>query len=79
MSATVVCDVPIQAGIEKVCKAEFTIAGMLLVIDGLPLGAEIPDSFSVEIEDTSFWVSREGDEHMVSEDDRDAFTTMASG
>jgi hypothetical protein len=77
--STIKCDVPIQAGFEQACTAEFNSAGLMLIIDGLELGAEAPDEFLVVIEGSEFAVRREGDEHIITSDLREAFVAMVFG
>lgn len=79
MSRTFTCDVPIQAGFEQQCKAIFNSAGCLLIIDGMPVGAEIPNDFQVDLEGNLISVGLEGEEHFVIPDDRDAFIAMVFG
>jgi hypothetical protein len=79
MSTTIKCDVPIQAGFDKACTAVFNSAGLLLIVEGMELGAEEPDEFYVEIEGSQFGVRREGGEHVVSADLREAFIAMVFG
>lgn len=79
MSRTFECSVPIQTGFETPCKAVFNSAGCLLIIDGMELGAQIPDYFYVDLEDNLISVSLEGSEHFVTPDDRDAFIAMVFG
>lgn len=79
MSRTFECEVPIQAGFSKPCKAVFNAAGCLLIIDGMPLGDEIPENFYVDLEDNMISVSLEGAEHFVIPDDREAFIAMVFG
>lgn len=79
MSSVFECEVPIQAGFEKICKAIFNSAGCLLIIDGMPVGAEIPETFQVDLEGNLISVSLENGEHFVTPDDRDAFIAMVFG
>lgn len=78
-SRTFECEVPIQPGFSKPCKAVFNAAGCLLIIDGMPLGDEIPEHFDVDLEGTLIGVDLEGAEHFVNPDDRDAFIAMVFG
>jgi hypothetical protein len=79
MTTIATCDVPVQDGIAQACKAVFTCGGHLLIMDGMPLESSIPDKFKVDFEGSVFEVAQEGSEHMVIEDDREAFTAMAFG
>ena len=80
MGSTLVVDVPVQYGILDPCKATFNSSGILLVVEGLPLGANIPDEFDVTFEDGQpMTVRREGDEHYIIEEDRMAFTAILFG
>jgi hypothetical protein len=79
MSVTFDCIVPVQAGFKAQCKAVFNTAGCLLVIEGMELGAEIPESFVVDLEGHLISVCLENGEHYVIPDDRDAFVAMVFG
>jgi hypothetical protein len=79
MSTTIKCEVPIQPGFDQPCIAVFNAAGLMLIVEGLDLGVEAPDEFSVEIEGSQFGVRREGGEHYVIPDLRDAFIAMVFG
>lgn len=79
MSRTFKCDVPIQPGFESACKAVFNAGGCLLIIDGMPLGAQIPDEFEVDLEGNMIGVRLEQGEHFVVPDDRAAFIAMVFG
>lgn len=80
MSSTLVCDVPVQYGILDPCKATFNSSGLLLVVEGMPLGAALPDEFDVQIEGGDpLTVKRENGEHYIVEEDKMAFTAVVFG
>ena len=80
MSSTLVCDVPVQYGILDPCKATFNSAGMLLVVEGLPLGASLPEEFDVEYEGGDpLTVRLVNGEHFIIEEDKMAFTAIVFG
>lgn len=76
---TINCQVPEQQGIPKACTATFTASGCCLVVNDLPLGHELPDRFTVEVEGCEFDVELQGEQHMVSNDGRNAFAALAFG
>ncbi len=79
MSTTITAKISEQEGFTKDCTAVFNATGILLIIEGNELGAKIPDEFAVEIEDSLFGVAKEGEEHYIIPDDRDAFIAMVFG
>lgn len=79
MSSTIKCEIPIQDGFEKACSAVFNSACVLLVEEGLPLGTDLPDEFFVEFEGSRFSVRKEGEEHVVLDEDQPAFTALVFG
>ncbi|WP_408601345.1 hypothetical protein [Pseudomonas sp. PLMAX] len=79
MSSTIKCEIPIQDGFEKPCTAVFNSACVFLIADDMPLGAELPDEFFVEFEGNRFSVRKEGEEHVVLDEDRPAFTALVFG
>lgn len=79
MSSTIDCEIPVQDGFEKACTAVFNSACVLLIADDLPLGAVLPDEFYVEFEGSRFSVRKEGEEHVVLDEDQPAFTALVFG
>ena len=79
MSSTINCEIPIQNGFEKACTAVFNSSCVLLIVDDMPLGAAPPDEFYVEFEGSKFSVRKEGEEHVVLEEDQPAFTALVFG
>lgn len=79
MSSTINCEIPIQDGFEKPCTAVFNSSCIMLSEEGLPLGAALPDEFYVEFEGTRFCVRKDGEEHVVLEEDQPAFTALVFG
>lgn len=80
MSTTLVCDVPVQYGILEPCKATFNSSGLLLVVEGLALGAQLPDEFDVQFEEGEpLTVRKQNGEHYIVEEDRTAFTAVVFG
>ncbi len=77
---TITCTVPCQKDVAtQGCTAVFSSSGILLVINGWPLGQAYPDDFSVDFEDSLFQVVREGNEHVIDKQDIDVFTAMVFG
>lgn len=82
MSTTITCNIPVQVGnvfVQEGCTAVFSSSGILLTIEGLPLGQSAPDDFDVELEGMTFSVRSDGDEHVIRQEHLDAFTAMVFG
>lgn len=79
MTTTISCNINLQQGFDEPALAIFSAAGMLLVTEGTPPGAKLPDEFKVEIEGSEFAVKKDGEEHYIVKEDHDAFVAMVFG
>jgi hypothetical protein len=77
--STLLCNIVPEGAIPENATATFDSEGRLLVADVQP-GFCLPDTFRIEVEEGAVvTVIREGQEHVVSEDDREFFISMVFG
>lgn len=79
MSSTLLCNVPVQTGIHQECQVTINAGGIVLLLEGMPLGAVIPDEYDVVFEGVEMSVQFDGENHCIVEDDKTAFTALVYG
>jgi hypothetical protein len=72
------CEIPIQEGIPTSDMAIFDSSGIMLIAEER-LTEELPLEFCVEFEGNQFNVHKVGDDFVVHDDQKDAFTALVFG
>lgn len=78
MSSTIRCEIPVQEGFETPDWAVFNSSCIMLIAEERTMG-ELPAEFFVEVEGAKFDVHKVGEEFVVQDDQRDAFTALVFG
>ncbi|WP_338924291.1 hypothetical protein V0M98_32280 (plasmid) [Pseudomonas silesiensis] len=78
MSSTMRCEIPIQDGFEKPDIAVFNSACIMLIVEERSTES-LPLTFVVEVEGDPFNVLKVGDDYVVHDDQKDAFTALVFG
>lgn len=78
MSSTIRCEIPIQEGIQTPDIAVFNASGIMLIAEDR-MTEDLPLEFYVQFEGNQFNVHKIGDDFVVHDDEKDAFTALVFG